>query len=108
MATALHDSWLETAPVTFEPAAAMCGLDFEPLETHIVELWVAEPWRNPELHDMRLERLEVEPAHGCCGLEGDRRGLQPGIVQGCGHVTAGRGSGVRVGLTAAFGVALRG
>lgn len=33
---------LGVAGVTFEPAAAAFGLAFEPLETHVVELWVAE------------------------------------------------------------------
>lgn len=33
---------LGAAGVTFEPAARTFGLDFVPLETHIVELWVAE------------------------------------------------------------------
>jgi len=28
--------------LTFEPAAAAFGLGFEPLETHVVELWMAE------------------------------------------------------------------
>jgi len=32
------------AGVTFEPAAAAFKLDFRPLETHIVELWLAERW----------------------------------------------------------------
>lgn len=45
MDAALRASWMEGAAVTFEPAAGMYGLDFEPLETHVVELWVAEPWR---------------------------------------------------------------
>src|SRR4051812_40176595 len=31
-----------SASVTFEPAALAFGLDFEPLETHAVELWLAE------------------------------------------------------------------
>lgn len=31
-----------TASVTFEPAAAAFELAFEPLETHVVELWLAE------------------------------------------------------------------
>jgi len=33
-----------TAGVTFEPAAAAYRLDFQPLETHVVELWFAERW----------------------------------------------------------------
>jgi transcriptional regulator with XRE-family HTH domain len=32
------------AGVTFEPAAAAFKLDFRPLETHVVELWLAERW----------------------------------------------------------------
>ena len=33
-----------SAGVTFEPAAAAYRLDFRPLETHDVELWIAERW----------------------------------------------------------------
>lgn len=33
---------LESAGLTFEPAAAAFGLSFIPLETHVVQLWVAE------------------------------------------------------------------
>ena len=32
------------AAVTFEPAARHHGLGFLPLETHVVELWIDEPW----------------------------------------------------------------
>lgn len=42
---ALHASFARAAAVTFEPAAGAHGLRFEPLETHVVQLWVAEPWR---------------------------------------------------------------
>lgn len=38
--------WTQGAAVTFEPAAHEYGLHFEPLETHDVELWVAEEWRS--------------------------------------------------------------
>jgi DNA-binding XRE family transcriptional regulator len=33
------------AGVTMEPAAISCGLAFEPLETHVAEVWIDERWR---------------------------------------------------------------
>jgi len=43
--------------VTYEPAAAAFSLRFAPLETHVVELWVAEAWRaHPGIAGL-LERL---------------------------------------------------
>lgn len=38
-------AWMHAAAVTFEPAAGEYDLHFEALETHVVQLWVAEPWR---------------------------------------------------------------
>src|SRR5919204_238725 len=32
------------AGVTMEPAAHACGLEFEGLEEHVVQLWIAEEW----------------------------------------------------------------
>jgi DNA-binding XRE family transcriptional regulator len=38
-------AWTGGAAVTYRPAAAAHRLGFTPLETHVVELWVAETWR---------------------------------------------------------------
>ncbi|HEU4973683.1 MAG TPA: helix-turn-helix transcriptional regulator [Baekduia sp.] len=39
-------AWTGAPAVTYGPAAAAMGLAFAPLEDHVVELWVAEPWRD--------------------------------------------------------------
>jgi transcriptional regulator with XRE-family HTH domain len=50
-------AWARAAAVTYEPAAAAFDLGFEPLETHVVQLWVAEAWRaHPGIAGV-LERL---------------------------------------------------
>jgi putative molybdopterin biosynthesis protein len=36
--------WARAAAITYRPAAERFDLNFEPLETHEVELWVAEEW----------------------------------------------------------------
>jgi transcriptional regulator with XRE-family HTH domain len=36
--------WARAAAITYRPAAQRFALNFEPLETHEVELWVAEEW----------------------------------------------------------------
>jgi hypothetical protein len=50
-------AWSRAAGVTYEPAAAAFSLGFAPLETHVVELWVAEPWRSHPGIAGLLERL---------------------------------------------------
>jgi transcriptional regulator with XRE-family HTH domain len=35
-------AWTSAAAITYEPAAELYGLNFEPLETHVVELWARE------------------------------------------------------------------
>jgi DNA-binding XRE family transcriptional regulator len=74
--------WERCAAVTIEPAAAAFGLDFQPLETHVVELWLgpeglAHP-AAPALAELlgsaafvrRLEALDGYDAEGC-GTERD-------------------------------------
>jgi DNA-binding XRE family transcriptional regulator len=38
-------AWTGATAVTYAPAAAALGLGFAPLEDHVVQLWVAEPWQ---------------------------------------------------------------
>jgi hypothetical protein len=49
-------SWTSAAAITYEPAAELYGLEFEPLETHVVELWAREEWT---AHPGVTELLEV-------------------------------------------------
>jgi DNA-binding XRE family transcriptional regulator len=74
--------WERCAAVTIEPAAAAFGLDFQPLETHVVELWLGpEGLAHPvsaalaELlgsaaFQRRVEALEGYDVEGC-GTERD-------------------------------------
>jgi transcriptional regulator with XRE-family HTH domain len=54
---ACRADWSRAAAVTYEPAAAAFSLGFAPLETHVVELWVAERWRAHPGITALLERL---------------------------------------------------
>jgi DNA-binding XRE family transcriptional regulator len=69
--------WERCAAVTIEPAAAAFGLDFQPLETHVVELWLgpeglahpgaaalAELLASPAFV-RRLEALDGYDVEGC-------------------------------------------
>jgi putative molybdopterin biosynthesis protein len=49
-------AWTSAAAITYEPAADLYGLSFEPLETHVVELWAREEW---SAHPGVTELLEV-------------------------------------------------
>jgi hypothetical protein len=49
-------SWATGAAITYEPAAELYGLNFEPLETHVVELWARQEW---SAHPGVTELLEV-------------------------------------------------
>lgn len=49
-------AWTSAAAITYEPAAELYGLSFEPLETHVVELWAREEW---SAHPGVTELLEV-------------------------------------------------
>lgn len=49
-------AWMQGAAITYEPAAELFGLGFEPLETHVVELWAREEW---SAHPGLTELLEV-------------------------------------------------
>jgi transcriptional regulator with XRE-family HTH domain len=78
---AQHASLARAAAVTFEPAAAVHGLRFEPLETHAVQLWVAEPWRaHPGITSL-LEALASRAFQ-------DRVGVQGYDLEHCGREVA--------------------
>jgi transcriptional regulator with XRE-family HTH domain len=49
-------AWTSAAAITYEPAAELYGLNFEPLETHVVELWAREEF---SAHPGVTELLEV-------------------------------------------------
>jgi len=49
-------AWTGAAAITYEPAAELYGLNFEPLETHVVELWAREEFA---AHPGVTELLEV-------------------------------------------------
>jgi transcriptional regulator with XRE-family HTH domain len=56
MESARRAAWTSGAAITYEPAAELYGLNFEPLETHVVELWAREEW---SAHPGVTELLEV-------------------------------------------------
>src|SRR5256885_674722 len=49
-------AWTSAAAITYEPAAELYGLNFEPLEAHVVELWAREEF---SAHPGVTELLEV-------------------------------------------------
>jgi len=64
-------AWMRAAAVTFEPAAGEHDLGFEALETHVVQLWVAEPWR---AHPAITTLLDIVASRAFCERVGAHDG----------------------------------
>lgn len=70
------------AGVTMEPAAAMFGLAFTPLEEHVAELWVDERWRDHPAVATLASTLRSPAFRRRMGLIGGYDVAQSGVLEG--------------------------